>query len=233
MNDKIFYVIVYIVWASALIPLLTYFIHRKRIPGEIRIVAALIITSIVFIALAFTSGIYLKSSIVVQNIYRVLAFAICCWFYYRILFEARQKRFFSICIIIFVLTFFGITFFFQDFLTAHQTLVGAVYKFILFTYAIIYLHYVLVIDPINHPYRNGLFWINIAVLFCDGFAVFLYLAHGYNLMINSGENILTIWTFFNITQVIQNILFAIGIYYSQFNFTKPADFKIKQQIFRE
>lgn len=78
-------------------------------------------------------------------------------------------------------------------------------------YSITYYDYLLEITPSVTITRYPFFWINTAIAYYFGLNLFLFIFSTYIFGNLKDEEIISVWIFHNLNNVVKNVLFAIGL----------------------
>ena len=206
---------------STLLPLVLWFSFKSnRKSYSLRIIALLLVISFssdLASYITIVSG--GKSNSIIFNIFWLLHFIILSSFYYTIL---KNKRGFIRVASFFYLLFvacFSANKGFHDFLdeiVPVQSIVFIVYCFQCYSYIIKELM------P-EKIFRLPLFWINTAVFSYFTLNLYLFGLEKYAFAYLPPDYSMALWIIHNINSILENILFAFGMYYTGKRATKLID----------
>lgn len=199
---------------SLLLPLMMYLRRMRFASREVHIIGALVI----FSGLSDVIGLVLfsrnQSTVVLFNTYYALMFFLLTWFYYQVLFVTTHKFILWISIAVYIQSFVLVTAFLQSFFQ-YQTVMWLVTAVVMIIYSIAYFFHSLSAIGTTGNAGSSLIWINIGVMIYFCLNLFLFVMGDYVLTKLDPETSAMIWSSHNVNNIIKNILFAIGIYFSQ------------------
>ena len=169
---------------------------------------------------------YLKvspvQSAVLINFYTVIQFFLLSVIYYELYLREHRSAFY-ITIAVYVVFEVLNSIFFQPF-TAFQNFSWTLTAIISILYAIGWKFHVFITTPVLKMARYSHFWINTAILCYFSINLFLFILTNYVFTNMSEAAGRIFWSFHNVNNIIKNVLFAIGIYYSSSKFMESNKF---------
>lgn len=205
--------LLYTSYFSVLIPLISYIVNIRRVGKPIHIIGVLVLVSGLCDLIGFLLIKQKLSTALVINTYFITQFCLLSFYYYETLFRNKSDLVHVIGVVQFFLAFLIATYFYKSIAEEHQNIMWFISSIILIVYGISFLkkmrngHAVI--------YKLGHFWINGAVLFYLSASLWLFAFTSDSIMLKLGHNLSQlIWSFYDINNVVKNVLFAIGIYYS-------------------
>jgi hypothetical protein len=188
-----------------------YYLFKKKHVLKIRQYQLLGILFLVSAVADIVGYILIKGQIsnhIVNNIYFLVSFVILSLMYAQPLSDARPSiySFIGVAFCLFVWETFGL-----------QTVVGAQSYVATFSailsigYSIVYYDHLFSTMPAINIMRAPFFWINTAVTYYFGLNLFLFIFSTYIFENLKDEEILCIWIFHNLNNIIRNILYATGL----------------------
>lgn len=197
---------------SVLIPLIFYLLKIKKLPRENHVIGIIVILSAVVELIIATKVQTKQSTTLVSNVYFFLVFGLLCYYYYEVVFQFKSRLYFFTGIVIYVITiiYFGM----QEGLAVYQGKVWAISGFILVIFGTIYNNYQVEKPPLlDKNLYSGLIF-NAAIIFYFSFNFSLFLLFQYVATEISLESTRMAWAFHNVNNIIKNIAFAFGLYYT-------------------
>ncbi len=213
-------------WFSTVIPLVIYLSALRRVSRPIHLLAALIFVSGFCDLIGFILFQQNLSTALVINIYFIAQFCLLSYYYYETFFRDKYEIILIISMIQFFVAFFVVTYFYQTLRDEHQNLAWFISSLTIITYAVLLSRK---IQREHRPiYTVGHFWINNAILFYMSASLWLFAVTSDSFMVRVGADVSQfIWSFYDVNNLIKNVLFGVGIYYaSQTRVTDPALSKI-------
>lgn len=204
-----FKVLLYISYFSIVVPI--YFLFRKKHALKLRQYQLLGVLLLVSAVADMVGYILIRNDIsnhVVNNIYFMVSFIVLSLMYAQPLVDARPSiySFIGVAFCLFIWD----TFCLQS-ITGVQSYIATFCAILSIGYAIIYYDHLLTTLPATNITRLPFFWINTAVTYYFGLNLFLFVFSTYIFENLKDEEILVVWIFHNVNNIIKNILYAIGL----------------------
>jgi hypothetical protein len=197
---------------SVLIPLLFYLIKFKILPRENHVIGLFVIVSGVADLIGFLYSSMKISNAHIFNIHDIVAFAMLCYYYHQVVFQFKNREYFYFGIGVYVISLLIVTSrvgFFDL-----QGELWAISGFVLVVFGIIYNNYQVEKPPLlDKNLYSGLIF-NAAIMFYFSFNFFLFLIANYVLTELSPETSRMTWAFHNVNNIIKDLAFAAGLYYT-------------------
>lgn len=198
---------------SLLLPLMMYLRRMRFASREVHIIGALVILSGICDLIGLLLFSKSQSTVVLFNTYYALMFFLLTWFYYKVLFAATHKFMLWISVAVYIQSFILVTVFFQTFFQ-YQTVMWLITAVIMIIYSIAYFFHSLSAMATTDYSGSGFIWINVGVMIYFCLNLFLFVMGDYVLTKLDPETSAMIWSSHNVNNIIKNILFTIGIYFS-------------------
>ncbi|HEY0739888.1 MAG TPA: hypothetical protein VGD40_00450 [Chryseosolibacter sp.] len=197
---------------SVLGPLALYILKIKQLPRENQVVGVLVVISAITEVIIAVQVYANKVTATVTNLYFLCAFIVLCFYYYEVVFKFRSKLYFASGLTIYLLSFLLVVFI-KGINVFHGEL-WALTGLILVIFGIMYNNYQVEKPPLlDKNLYSGLIF-NAAIMFYFSFNFFLFLIANYVLTELSAEMARMAWAFHNVNNIIKNIAFAFGFYYT-------------------
>jgi hypothetical protein len=200
-------ILIYLSYFSGIVPL--YFLYMKRQhprSGVYKLLALLLLLSVLSDLIIFLLAKSSISNIAVVNTYFLLLFLVLSLIYADLLKEYK-KIIFTICFLFTV--FFIVNSIYIQSINSIQSYTSTISGLILLLYSILYSVFVIKFLP-----ANNLIWINIGVVFYFSFNLFLFIISTYVFTNMGTYEMNALWSFHNVNNIIKNILFAVGVCYT-------------------
>jgi hypothetical protein len=197
---------------SVAFPLFSYLSRITQAPRTVHIIGALIIVSALSDAVAYFLFAQHQSTVVLFNSYYTILFFLLSWFYYEIISHTKARATLWSGVVIYVISFVLVTGFIQGFFE-YQTFMWTITGAIMIIFSISYFLYLFASETPMTGY--ALLWINSGVLFYFCFNLFLFIMSSYVLTQLDPQISILIWSFHNVNNIIKNILFGLGLTFSQ------------------
>lgn len=178
---------------------------------QFQIVTVLLIVSVIADA---TGYILIKneiSNLVINNLYFLASFVILSLLYARLLSGGSTAIYIFIAFTICFFTWDSLT---QQSITGVQSYVITLCCVLAFGYSLIYFDHLLHTSPASNLAKVPFFWINSAIMYYYGMNLFIFIFSTYIFENLKDNEILLVWIFHNVNNIIKNILLAIGIYHA-------------------
>lgn len=193
-------------------PLVLYLVRIKNLPRENHVIGILVVISAItelIVAVQVSSN---QLTVVVTNLYFLTTFIVLCFYYYEVVFQFKSGVFFRLGLIIYIASFVLVNLL-EGYRVFHGEL-WALTGLILVVYGIIFNNYQVEKPPLlDKNLYSGLIF-NAAIMFYFSFNFFLFLIANYVLTELSAEMARMAWAFHNVNNIIKNIAFAFGLYYT-------------------
>jgi hypothetical protein len=197
---------------SVLVPLLLFVLKFKVLPKENRIIGISIIVSALADLLGYIFFIGQMGTPIIFNVYCVVSFILLCVFYHEVVFKFKNRGYFYFGVAVYVLSFFIIST--QQELKSYQGEMWAITGAILVYFGILYNNYQVEKPPLfDKNLYSGLIF-NGAIMLYFSFNFFLFIIANYVLTELSSDTSRMTWAFHNLNNVIKNVAFAFGLYYT-------------------
>ncbi len=196
---------------SLAFPLVMYLMRFKHATRRVHIIGALVIISGISDLVGFILSKDQESTVVLFNTYYAVLFFLLTWFYYEILFLNNRRIMVWIGLAIYLQSFILTTLFVQSFFE-YQTLMWVITAIIMIIYGIAYFFYSFSTIPMANVFGYSFIWINSGVLIYFCLSLFLFTVGNYALTRLDTEMSAVVWSFHNVSNILKNVLFAIGIY---------------------
>ncbi|HEY0652419.1 MAG TPA: hypothetical protein VGD65_04785 [Chryseosolibacter sp.] len=149
---------------------------------------------------------------IIYNLYYALIFGALCWYYYEVVFKYKNRRYFYFGIAVYVISLLLVAF--RHSMDIYQGEMWAITGAILVFFGIVYNNYQVEKPPLfDKNLYSGLIF-NGAVIFYFSFNFFLFMIANYVLTELTPDMSRMAWAFHNVNNVIKNIAFAFGFYYT-------------------
>ncbi|HEY0652810.1 MAG TPA: hypothetical protein VGD65_06770 [Chryseosolibacter sp.] len=216
MSLSVFKIVAYISTFSISVPLLIYLARITNLPRQFHLLGLSVVMSAAFDILNLVYFRSHKSNYFLPNLYYILLFALLAGFFYEILFRWQFKKVFQFgnycfCVVVIVSCFL------QDIDLQYQSWVWTISGLILVVFCYLYHSFVQVDSArvVLNQHLDG----ELAIVA----GIFLYFAFSSVIFFSTVNYIMTslvpdasrlLWSIHNANNVIKNIFFAFGIYYS-------------------
>jgi hypothetical protein len=189
-----------------------YFLLKRKDVLRVRqyqLIAVLLLVSVVADVAGYILIKNKISNLVINNLYFVASFTILSLMYAGLLRGGRT--------VIYGLIVLALCFFIWDSVAAQsitgvQSYVITLCGVLLLGYSIVYYDYLLQITPASKLSKNPFFWVNSAVAYYYGLNLFIFIFSTYIFENLKDNEIIVVWIFHNLNNIIKNILMAIGVY---------------------
>lgn len=205
-------VLVYISYLSVFIPI--YFLFRKKNIFRLRqywLFGILLLISAFADLGSYVLAWYSIPNIPLINVYFIASFTVLSLIYARLL---RAVKFQINSFTIFSIIFFIVDSFYMEGITNFQSYVQTLCGVLTLGYAVLYYDHVLNDFPLINIKRHPFFWFNTAVAYYYSLNLFIFIFDTFIFENMDDTQILGVWIFHNLNNVVKNILFAVGINYA-------------------
>ncbi|HEU5292622.1 MAG TPA: hypothetical protein VFU05_18365 [Cyclobacteriaceae bacterium] len=222
-------IILYTSYFSVFIPLVIYLTNIKRLTKPFHIVGILVIISALCDLIGFILLKQRLSTALINNLFFIAQFCLLSYYYYETFFRDKYEEIIIISVVHFFLAFVISTYCFQNMGTEHQNLMWFISSIIIIVYGILFFKKIQ--KEFQPLYMNGHFWINSAVLLYLFASLWLFAFTSDTLMTTLDPKFAQLlWRFYDINNVIKNILFAVGIHYSLRKYDKYMVLKLVEHL---
>jgi len=206
-------VVVYISYLSAFSPLLPLclILRRRRLLGKrvFILLLGLLITSLVSDLVCYVLAKSHISTMSVVNVYFIVEFLILSALYAYLLADVK-KYIYTIAIA--CASFFVINSIYVQGVEVVQSYTATLCSVITIGYCLILFHDLIGNLPSFFISRNYLFWLNTGVVYYYSFNLLLFIFSTYVFLNLSRQEVMAVWLFHNLNNIIKHILFSIAIY---------------------
>lgn len=215
MELATFRVIVLVSILSVLPPLTVYFLRIKNLPLQNHLIGLLLVVSAVFDALNFNLFTSRQPTYISANLYNIILFAMLAKFFYEVLFRACYRKLFFIGIFIFCVACI-VALSIQDIRYEYQSIVWVTEALILCTYCYIYNLFISAgsTHVIFNPHLHSELSIVGGIFIYFSFSIAFFALMNYIMTNLTADASRLLWSIHNGNNVIKNIFFAFGIYYT-------------------
>jgi hypothetical protein len=197
---------------SILAPFVTYCLKLRKLPRENHIIGIVIIISAaieIFVTIQFEGN---RPTAIAYNMYFVFLFSLLCWYYYEVVFKFKNRGYFFFGIGAYVMALFVVSA--RLAFETYQGEMWAITGVILVVFGIIYNNYQVEKPPLfDKNLYSGLIF-NGAIMLYFSFNFFIFIVANYVLTELSPDSSRMAWAFHNMNNIIKNIAFAFGLYYT-------------------
>lgn len=209
MVHLVFKVLLYISYFSIVVPL--FFLFRERYILRFRQYQLLGILFLVSAIADAVGYILIRNQIpnhAVNNLYFLVSFVVLSLIYTHLVDGVRMAIYslIAVCLCLFIWDTFCV-----------QSIVGVQSYLLTFCcvlsigYSIIYYDHLLDTIPARDIMRVPFFWVNTAIAYYFSLNLFIFIFSTYIFESLKDEEILVVWSFHNLNNIIRNILFAVGV----------------------
>lgn len=209
MVQQISTALIYVSYFSGVVPLY-FFLSKKFVFKSVlyRIFGVFLAISSLSDLLSFLLAKVGLSNIPVGNIYLVLMFTVLSFMYSKML-ALSHSAILKICIGCIV--FFIVNSLYMQGLTTIQNYTLVLYGVILIGYSMIYYDHLIHTIPVRDILSFPPFWINSAIAYYFCFNLFIFIACTYAFENLKPNEVLAIWIFHNVNNIVKNALFTVGL----------------------
>lgn len=205
-------VLLYCSYFSVLLPM--YFLFKERFYTANKILKALsllllmaALSDLIGYILIKTQG---ESNIFLNNAYNIIQFCLLSYIYALFF---KNKTIIYVGLILYVV-FVSLNTLFVGSFSAFQSWPRIVGNILLFSYSITVITEMYNTPPKDEQMAILFLWINMAVLFYFGMNLYLFGTFDYILKNESADIARISWSFHNVSNIVKNLFFAVGIYYA-------------------
>jgi len=209
MVQQISTALIYVSYFSGVVPI--YFLLRKKFVFK----SALYRLFGVFLAISSLSDLISfllaksgVSNIPVGNIYLVVMFTVLSFMYSKLLTLSRSV---ILKIGIGCIIFFVVNSIYGQGLTTIQNYTLLLYGVMLIGYSLVYYDHLIHTIPVRDILSFTPFWINSGIAYYFCFNLFIFIACTYVFENLKPNEVLAVWIFHNVNNIVKNLLFTVGI----------------------
>jgi hypothetical protein len=197
---------------SVVIPVLLFVLKARALPRENVIIGVCVIMSGLTDFLGYRLLINHVNTAIVFNGYCFISFSLLCWYYYEVVFKFKNRGYFYFGIAVYVLSLYITSS--QQSIENYQGPMWAITGAILVFFGIIYNNYQVEKPPLfDKNLYSGLIF-NAAIMLYFSFNFFLFVIANYVLTELPPDTGRMTWAFHNVNNIIKNVAFAFGLYYT-------------------
>jgi hypothetical protein len=197
---------------SVIAPLIVGIARARLMPTENRIIFFLVTASAIADLIGFNFATSGKDTSALFNGFTSVAFIITSWYFYQVVFKFRAKAYFIVGLGVYLLAFMIAII--KSGFSLYQGELWALSGFVLVFFGIIYNNYQVEKPPLlDRNLYSGLIF-NAAIMFYFSFNFFLFIIANYVLTELPAETARIAWGFHNLNNIIKNIAFAFGFYFT-------------------
>ena len=198
---------------SFLVPLVVYVMKIKIAPLKHRIIALLIGVLGVVDAIGFVFNYQHKSTALLFNVGQMAQFAIISWYYFEVVFKKEKIEVLMGGSMAYIVAFVLVNLFFED-IFHYQSIYWAIGSFLIMVYGLLNLRIIKQTLPFWSPDVRSEMWFSAAIVVYFSMTFALYILGEYILVELNKNEAMTIWCVHNAHNILKNIMFAIGMYYT-------------------
>ncbi len=200
---------------SVFMPLTIYLLRIRDVRRPTHSVGMLVLVSGICDLVGFTLVGEKLSTAFVLNAFILFQFFLLSHYYYGTLFRGKPDTVLGITMWQYATGFLIVTVFYDEFRGEHLNALWAISSAILILYSVLYFRKIIKHYQAPRIYTCGNFWINNAIFVYLSLSLWLFAIRS-DVTIGqwSGDTYQTLWSFYRINNVLKNVMFALGIYYS-------------------
>jgi hypothetical protein len=199
--------------ASSLIPFVVYLILIRQMPKQNHIIGLIVIISAACELIALNEFNHGRPTVLLSNIYFTIFFLLACWFYYEILFKAHNTGYFYLGLAIYCISFSIVAINIHG-MFEFQSEAWALGGLILVAFGILYTNRLMEKPAVPDQNFYSVLFINGGIFLYFSFNFFLFAVANYMLTETERDIGRMTWAFHNVNNIIKNIAFALGLYYT-------------------
>jgi hypothetical protein len=185
----------------------------KIAPLQHHIIALLIGVLGLVDAVGFVFNYQHKSTTLLFNVGQMVQFAILSWYYFEVVFKKEKAEVLMGGSVAYIVSFVLVNLFSVD-IFHYQSIYWAVGSLLITLYGILNLKFIAQTLPFWSSDVRSEIWFSAAIVVYFGMTFFLYILSEYILTKLDRNDAMTIWCFHNAHNILKNIMFAIGMYYT-------------------
>jgi len=212
MVHLIFKALLYVSYFSIVVPIY-FFIKSKHVlkHREYRLLGVLFFVCAMSDAIGYVLIKNNMSNLIVNNVYFVLSFGILSLIYTQLLQGARIVIYLAYAATLVLFVFDSCC---AQSITGVQSYVITLCSVLALGYSIVYFEHLRHTLPVANLTRSPFFWVNASVGYYFGLNLFIFVFSTYIFENLKEDEILAVWIFHNLNNIIKNILLGIGMYYA-------------------
>ncbi len=215
METNIFKIIFFASVFSVLIPFVFYLVKVKNFPRQNQAVGVLVFISGICDTIGLTRFLDSDSNILLFNVFNVFQFVLLAYYYYSIMFKITNQNIFYLSIGFYILAFVILSFTTQS-IFQYQNWLWSLSGAILIIYALKYYNYAASRPThiVINPHLTSELYINGGIFFYFSLSLVLFVTVNYIVSEQDPSMSRVFWSFHNVNNIIKNILFTVGIYFT-------------------
>ena len=198
---------------SFLVPLVVYVTKMKIAPLQHRIIALLIGVLGLVDAVGFVFNYHHKSTALLFNVGQMAQFAILSWYYFEVVFTKAKVEVLIGGSMVYIISFVLVNMFVED-IFHYQSIYWAIGSLLITVYGIQHLKNIAQTLPFQSPDVKSEMWFSASIVVYFSMTFALYVLGEYILADLDKNVAMTIWCFHNAHNILKNIMFAVGMYYT-------------------
>jgi len=198
---------------SVLIPLIVYLTKIKVAPKQNHIIALLLIVLGLFDLAGFLFGLKHLSTALLFNVGQMAQFAILSWYYFEVVFTKAKVEVLIGGSMGYIISFVLVNMFVED-IFHYQSIYWAIGSLLITVYGIQHLKNIAQTLPFQSPDVKSEMWFSASIVIYFSMTFALYVLGEYILADLDKNAAMTIWCFHNAHNILKNIMFAVGMYYT-------------------
>ncbi len=198
---------------SFLVPLVVYVTKIKVAPLQHHIIALLIGVLGSVDAVGFVFNYHHKSTALLFNVGQMVQFAILSWYYYEVVFKKEKVEVLMGGSMAYIVSFVLVNLFFED-IFHYQSIYWAIGSFLITVYGLLNLKMIKQTLPVWSTDVRSEMWFSAAIVVYFSTTFTLYILGEYILAELDRNEAITIWCVHNAHNILKNIMFAVGMYYT-------------------
>jgi hypothetical protein len=206
----------YISIFSVVIPLLIYLGSFKKLERPSHVIGILVIFYAVLDAIVAVLYSRKIPTVLLINLAQSAQFFLICWFYYELLIKkslnSNYRLLLVTCITIY-LSCLGFTVFKLGFFQS-QSLLWVFEGIVIIVFGIAFFHYLFQSGSASSPHLRHSAWFAGGFIFYFTISTSVFVLFQYLLSETTPDVMRTLWSVHNIGNIVKNIAFAIGLYYT-------------------
>lgn len=215
MNNTVIEIIRYASNFSIIAPILVYFAWRKSLPAPQHVIGLLVVVSGLTDVISMILFRQQMSTVLVSNLYGLLLFGLLSYFYFRLYirdsYNENHRSLFFTGTVVYCLCL-AITIFLQG-LYQYQDLLRAFGGLIIIAYSVAYFNFIHKGGPVAAQ-LNGSLWFVGSIIYYFATSIAIFVLFQYLITKTEPDIMRAIWSVHNVSNVIKNVVFALGFYYT-------------------
>lgn len=198
---------------SVLIPLMVYLTKIKVAPKQNHIIALLLLVLGLFDLAGFLFGLQHLSTALLFNVGQMAQFAIISWYYFEVVFKKEKVEVLMGGSMAYIVSFVLVNLFFED-IFHYQSIYWAIGSLLITLYGLLNLKIIKETLPVWSPDVRSEMWFSASIVVYFSMTFVLYILGEYILAELDRNEAMTIWCVHNAHNILKNIMFAVGMYYT-------------------